>query len=111
MADHRKPLERPDAVAKDEFAVEMMRGWIADRGLSCSLNLGHWHHNSSLDERHAWGVMMADLARNIAVQLEAVTQQDPSDSLKLIIEAMLSELGNDGSDDTRDGSGAVPSEP
>lgn len=97
MADHRKQLTRPDAVDKDEYAVEMIRGWIAERGLSCSLNLGHWHHNSKLDERHAWGVLIADLVREIAIQLEDVTKQDPSESLKMIVEAMLSELGNDGS--------------
>ncbi len=97
MADHRKQLSQPAAVLKDEYAVEMMRGWIADRGLACSLNLGHWHHNSKLDERHAWGVMLADLAREIATQLESVTAHDPSESLKLIVEAMISELGNDGS--------------
>ena len=97
MADHRKQLTRPDAVEKDEYSVEMIRGWIAERGLACSLNLGHWHHNSKLDERHAWGVMMADLAREIAIQLEAITEQDPGESLKMIVEAMLSELGNDGS--------------
>ena len=96
MADHRKTLSRPDAVEKDEYAVEMIRGWIAERGLACTLNLGHWHHHSQLDERHAWGVMLADLAREIAIQLEDVTQQDPKDSLHLIIEAMLSELGNAG---------------
>ncbi len=95
MADHRKQLTRPDAVEKDEYSVEMIRGWIAERGLACSLNLGHWHHNSKLDERHAWGVMMADLAREIAIQLETITQQDPSESLKMIVEAMLSELGNE----------------
>ena len=100
MADHRKTLSRPDAVEKDEYAVEMIRGWIAERGLACSLNLGHWHHNSKLDERHAWGVMLADLAREIAIQLEGVTQQDPKDSLHVIIEAMLSELGNDGTSAT-----------
>ena len=97
MADHRKQLSRPDAVEKDEYAVEMIRGWIAERGLACSLNLGHWHHNSKLDERHAWGVMMADLAREIAIQLEPITDQDPSESLKMVVEAMLSELGNDSS--------------
>ena len=96
MEDHRKKLQRPDAVTNDEYAVEMIRGWIADRGLACSLNLGHWHHNSKLDERHAWGVMIADLTREIAIQLESITQQDPSESLKMIVEAMLSELGNDG---------------
>ena len=97
MTDHRKQLTRPDAVDQDEYAVEMIRGWIAGRGLSCSLNLGHWHHNSKLDERHAWGVLIADLVREIAIQLEDVTKQDPSESLKMIVEAMLSELGNDGS--------------
>ena len=96
MEDHRKKLERPAAVKNDEYAVEMIRGWIADRGLACSLNLGHWHHNSKLDERHAWGVMIAALTREIAIQLESITKQDASESLKMIVEAMLSELGNDG---------------
>ena len=108
MTDHRKQLPRPDRVEKDEYAVEMIRGWIAERGLACSLNLGHWHHNSKLDERHAWGVMMADLARQIAIQLEAVTEQDPKESLKVLVEAMLSELGNDGSSATENETPADP---
>ncbi|MDB4664424.1 DUF5076 domain-containing protein [bacterium] len=102
MADHRIELNRPAAADNDEYAVEMIRGWIAQRGLACSLNLGHWHHNSKVDERHAWGVLMADLTRQIATQLETVTEQDPSESLRMIVEAMLSELGNDGKSESQD---------
>ena len=92
MTDHRKELPRPEAVGGDDYSVEMIQAWIADRGLACSLNLGHWHHHSELDERQAWGVMIADLAREIATQLEAVTNHDPGESLKVIVEAMLAEL-------------------
>jgi len=100
MTDHRKPLSPPPEVETDEFSVEMIRGWIAERGLCCNLNLGHWHRHSNVDERQAWGVLLADLCRQIATELQDVTQDDPSESLRILVEALLSELGRDGAPQT-----------
>lgn len=98
MADHRKPLSPPSEVDTDEFAVEMIRGWIAERRLFCTLNLGHWHRHSKVDERQAWGVLLADLSRQIANELQGVTQDEPSESLRVIVDSLLSELGKDDSE-------------
>lgn len=103
MMDHRKPLSPPPEVENDEFSVEMIRGWIAERGLSCTLNLGHWHRHSTVDERQAWGVLLADLCRQIATELQEVTQDDPTESLRVLVEALLSELGRDGSAQSDEG--------
>lgn len=99
MPDDRKPLPPPSEADTDEFAVEMMRGWIAEGGLRCALNLGHWHHHSDIDERRAWGVLLADLSRQIATSLEEVTGEEPADSLKVLVESFLAELSRDGDAD------------
>lgn len=98
MPDHRKPLPPPDEAESDEFAVEMLRGWIANGGLRCALNLGHWHEHSEIDERRAWGVLLADLSRQLAINLESVTEKSPAESLKVIVEAYLAELSRDEDD-------------
>ena len=98
MPDHRKPLPPPEEAESDEFAVEMMRGWIAKGGLRCALNLGHWHKHSDIDERRAWGVLLADLSRQLAISLEEVTGAEPAESLKVIVEAFLAELSREDDD-------------
>ena len=92
MGNHQKPLDPPQDVESDEFAVEMIRGWIAKGNLCSALNLGHWYRHSEIDERSAWGVLLADLTRQLATSLEDVTGDEPADSLKVIVEAFIAEL-------------------
>lgn len=92
MPDGRKPLMIPPAAEADDHAVEMLRAWIADGGLHCVLNVGHWHKNSDTDERPAWGIMLADVAQHISNALQEVVGLDRRDSLRIVVETFNREI-------------------
>lgn len=64
----KRQLPIPAATKGDERATEMIRVWLAHSDLHVSLNLGMWHdaEDSGVDEREAWGFLLADLTRHIA---------------------------------------------
>ena len=61
-------LDTPPEAVGDENAAEMVRVWIAREGLHVSMRLGMWQdaEQSGIDERDAWGELLADLTRHIA---------------------------------------------
>jgi len=94
MAEDRKPLTLPPAAETDDNAVEMARCWIAEGGLHCVLNIGHWQKASETDERHAWGIMLADIARHVSNALEDVTGLDRRESLRMVVDSFNAEIGH-----------------
>ncbi len=92
MADKRRQLPLPPAAENDPNATEMARTWIAENGLHCVLNVGMWHKDSRHDERHCWGMMLADMARHVANALEEVTGLDRRESVRMIAEAFNTEI-------------------
>ena len=58
----------PPAALRDENAVEMLRVWIAERQLHCSLKIG-MYRETNIEEDEAWGTILADAARHIAAAL------------------------------------------
>ncbi|TWU05783.1 DUF5076 domain-containing protein [Stieleria varia] len=92
MADNRKPLMIPPAAEADDNAIEMARAWIAEGGLHCVLNVGHWHKNSETSEPHAWGIMLADIAQHISNALEDVAGLDRRETLNSVVEAFNTEI-------------------
>ncbi|MBL8872355.1 MAG: DUF5076 domain-containing protein [Planctomycetaceae bacterium] len=81
-------------------AVEMARIWIAQNGLHCVLNVGHWRENSGIDERRAWGIVLADIARHVSFALEDATGSDPRENLKMILESFRTEIADKTSEHT-----------
>ena len=73
-------------------AIEMARVWIAQNKLNCVLNVGHWFASSGIDERHAWGIVLADIARHASLALEDATGDDSRENLKLILESFRAEI-------------------
>lgn len=63
-----RELNCPPEVAGDDKATEMIRVWIAHQDLHVSMLLGMWHDtpDAEVDERDAWGELLADLTRHIA---------------------------------------------
>lgn len=61
-------LNPPQEISGDENATEMIRVWIAHEQLHVSMLLGAWEdaEDSDIDERDAWGELLADLTRHIA---------------------------------------------
>ena len=75
-----KQLAVPGAAAADAGSFELLRVWVAQQSQQITLRPGIWEDPS------AWGVMLADLARNI-VQVHA--EQDENLDTAAFLAAML----------------------
>ena len=63
-----RELPRPSGIVGDDHATEMIRVWIAHNDLNVSMLLDMWHDapDAEVDERDAWGELLADLTKHIA---------------------------------------------
>ena len=73
MSDEIKLNQRaiPEAALRDSNAVEMLRVWIAEQGLHCSLKVGMYRESTTVPEEKAWAKILADVARHVANALHA----------------------------------------
>lgn len=82
-----KQLAIPSAAAKDPAAFELLRVWVAEQSQQITLRPGIWPDPS------AWGVMLADLARNIVtVHAEADGELDREAFLAAVLEGFDTEI-------------------
>ena len=95
---NQRPI--PEAALRDENAVEILRVWIAENGLHCSIKVGMYRETMNVPEESAWGTILADVARHVANALEAGYSTNAADSLRAIREAIDKELGAPTSDAT-----------
>jgi len=86
---HELPL--PPAAESDPRSLEMIRVWLAKGKMHCVLNVGFWEQRG-LNERQAWGILLADMLHHIANAHEAEYGRDPRDTLAMIREALAVEL-------------------
>ncbi len=92
-----KQLAVPQAAAQDKASFELLRVWIADQAQQITLRAGVWEDPS------AWGIMLADLARNIVqVHVDHDAELDGGAFLASLlegfdteIEAVLEEYGDE----------------
>jgi hypothetical protein len=87
----------PPAAVQDENSVEMLRVWIAQQKLHCSLKVG-MYRDMNMDEMAAWGTILADAARHISMSASSAFGEDQNDSLSRIRERFNSELAAPTSD-------------
>ena len=86
MAD-QKSLSIPTAAAADPAAFELLRVWVADQAQQITLRPGIWQDPS------AWGVMLADLARNIVtIHAENDENLDTEVFLAAVLEGFDTEI-------------------
>src|ERR1700688_3200939 len=78
-----KHLDIPAAATRDKAAFEVLRVWIAEQGQHVSIRSGAW------EDPFAWGIVLADLARHIALAHEL---QDQKADKKVDKEAFLDRL-------------------
>jgi hypothetical protein len=97
-----KQLAVPAAAAEDAASFELIRIWVAQQSQQISLRPGIWEDPS------AWGVMLADLARNIVtVHAENDANLDTEAFLASLlegfdteIESVLNEFGDEADEPT-----------
>ena len=88
-----KSLPIPSPARRDPRSVEMVRAWVAEKKLHVALNVGLWEEpQRGVDERDAWGILMADMARHIAAAHEREYGRDPRETLTVIREAFECEI-------------------
>lgn len=87
-------LTIPPAASADPNSIEMARIWVAQRKLNCVLNIGHWHGTSGIDERHAWGIVLADIARHASNAIHEGFGTDVQENLNAIVESFRVEIGD-----------------
>lgn len=95
-----KTVALPPAALRDDNSVEMLRVWIAEKALHCSLRVGMYAERE-LDEPSAWGVILADAVQHISDALTSEGFGAREDILGAIIESFEAEIAKPTS--SRDG--------
>ena len=93
-----KQLPIPEPAIRDEDAVEMLRVWIAERKLHCSMKIGMHQESMNIPEEKAWGTILADAARHLANAMGSRYSTDAAESLRKIRDVFIDELEDPSSD-------------
>ena len=88
-----KTLAIPPAAQRDKASFEVLRVWIAEHGQHVSIQSGAW------DDPFAWGIVLADLARHIALahQLQKPNDKDKpnlDEFMERLLEGFQAEIEN-----------------
>ena len=84
-----KTLAIPPAAQRDKASFEVMRVWIAEQGQHVSIQSGAW------EDPFAWGIVLADLARHIALAHQLQNEATDSDVfLDRLLEGFHAEIDN-----------------
>ncbi len=81
-------LMRPPDAENAQQAVEVLRGWIIDGQPQYVLFPTVWK-----DDLPSWGRFLADTARHITNAISEATGGDPDTTLRAIVLAFASEIG------------------
>jgi hypothetical protein len=86
-----RELPIPIETAGDEDATEMMRIWLAHDDLKISLFLGMWEDadDCDIDERDAWGQLLADTIQHIANGMQQSHGWDKEQTIAQITRSLL----------------------
>jgi predicted secreted Zn-dependent protease len=89
-----RPLVIPPETDGDEQATEMIRVWLAHSDVHVSLLLGMWEdaEDCDVDEREAWGNLLADVARHIANGMNQSHGWSQLETLKKVKQAFLENM-------------------
>ena len=88
-----RTLVIPPAAQRDEHAIQMISGWIAEKGLHCTLNIGMWEAQGR-NEPAAWGIMLADVIRHVANALQEQNGANATDTALQILESLRAEFSD-----------------
>ncbi|HEX6119963.1 MAG TPA: DUF5076 domain-containing protein [Dongiaceae bacterium] len=81
----------PEPALRDQDSVEMIRVWIAEKGLHCTINVGMYEKHR-VPEAEAWGMILADVTRHVADALRTRHGTDVAVTVDRIRESYLTEL-------------------
>ncbi|OKO81156.1 DUF5076 domain-containing protein [Bradyrhizobium sp. NAS96.2] len=84
----------PAAALRDPESIEVLRVWIAEKSLWCSIKVGMYRETMNVSEEKAWGTILADATRHIANALAKGYEADASITIERIRQALLDELAD-----------------
>ncbi|MYM97975.1 DUF5076 domain-containing protein [Duganella vulcania] len=88
----------PPAAQRDTASVEMLRVWVAEKQLHCSLKIGMYRDGMRIDEELAWGTILADAARHISRALYPEDAKAQTTALLKILHSFSNEVADPTSD-------------
>ena len=84
-----KHLDLPPAATRDNASFEVLRVWIANQAQHVSIRSGAW------EDPFAWGIVLADLARHIALAHQLQNEGTDTDAfLQRLLEGFQAEIDN-----------------
>jgi Domain of unknown function (DUF5076) len=84
-----KVLSIPPAAQRDKASFEVLRVWIAEQGQHVSIQSGAW------EDPFAWGIVLADLARHIALAHQLQGKETDTDAfMERLLEGFHAEIEN-----------------
>jgi len=87
-----KELVIPPPAKRDTDSIEMIRAWIAEQGLHCTINVGLYRDNGKHDEASAWGILLADVVRHLANAVEDRYGDDQEATIRAVVRSFAKEL-------------------
>ncbi len=75
----------------------MIRVWLANEQQHIALNIGFWE-DRGIDERSAWGIVLADMIHHIANAHQSEYGHDRQESIAKIRQAFEAEMANETSE-------------
>ena len=78
----------PQPAIDDPKSGEVLRAWIADGGLHCSLRPNNWSDPGN------WGIVLADVARHVANARQEIDGSDREETLSRILTLFNAEFEN-----------------
>ena len=84
----REELPIPPVAKKAAEAHEIIRAWIAEEGLHCSLSVDNWPDNESV----GWGILLSDVVRHVAdalLQLKGIERDETIRQIRITLNKEL----------------------
>ncbi len=88
MSYEEDKLNVPPDVFEDKNSKEILRAWIANKSLQCSLLPDLW------EDAGSWGVALADVARHVGNAIEAIEGIPAQETVAQIQNLFNAELGS-----------------
>ena len=79
----------PEAI--EHPSVEMIRVWAANGQQHVVLNIGFWE-DRGINERSAWGIVLADMIQHIADAHESEYGHDREETIQMIRDSFNAEM-------------------
>lgn len=79
----------PPSAKSDAKACELVRAWVAHKGLHCSLNVDAWPADQA---PVAWGILLSDIARHVADAFQTNLGLNKQETIAKMKDVFASEL-------------------